>query len=306
MSHRPLWVGAILGAGLIVLWGALGGSSLGGPAPETFGGAGTPGSSGPGLSLPKQAALSFSGQSLKSGPAFTPRESSLAEWLGGGFLAPLGYRLARGYPLEDLWPQGLWPPGLLDLLALTLLGFLALRLSRRLKRPPPPEENLSRPRFWSASREGPVAVTVREEARPGLAALPDFDLQAFVAEAQSLVREVYEAWNRQQLDSLNGRVRENLLEYLKMGLKILSLREEVSYLEDLTLERLTITAAGTRDGAGRITVLLQGRLLDYVLDRKSGRLLLGSMAYPTPFQEYWELERPRGHTGWVLLDIREF
>jgi predicted lipid-binding transport protein (Tim44 family) len=52
-------------------------------------------------------------------------------------------------------------------------------------------------------------------------------------------------------------------------------------------------------------VHFQGRVLDYVLDKSSGKLLLGSMAYPAVFQEYWDLERPLGQSPWVVQDIRE-
>ena len=90
-----------------------------------------------------------------------------------------------------------------------------------------------------------------------------------------------------------------------MGLKIMSLREERSYLEDMILEGVTVTQARVEDGREVITVCFRGRLLDYVLDKVSGKLLLGSLAYPATFQEYWDLERPRGKGPWVLQDIRD-
>jgi predicted lipid-binding transport protein (Tim44 family) len=100
-------------------------------------------------------------------------------------------------------------------------------------------------------------------------------------------------------------VKESLLEYLQMGLKIMSLREERSYLEDMVLEGITVTDARVDDGKEFITVCFRGRLLDYVLEKASGKLLLGSLAYPATFQEYWDLERPRGQGTWVLQDIRD-
>jgi predicted lipid-binding transport protein (Tim44 family) len=120
-----------------------------------------------------------------------------------------------------------------------------------------------------------------------------------------LLVELYEAWNREDLQGLNGKIKDSLLEYLQMGLKIMFLREESSYLEDLTLESIEVTAAGVNDGHDFITVRFHGRLLDYVLDKSSGKLLLGSMAYPATFQEYWDLERTQGQRTWVLHDIRE-
>ncbi len=214
-----------------------------------------------------------------------------------------------GYPLGHVWQEGFWPPGLLDILVLAALGFGGYRGYRRLRKGGEDTEPLAKPRFLRTKQETPPTIQVREDAQPGLAAIQemdrDFNLQAFAEEVGTLVRELYAAWNLQQLHRLNGRVKENLLEYLQMGLKIMALREEVSYLEDLILESITITAAGVNDSREFITVFFQGRLLDYVLDKNSGKLLLGSMAYPTIFQEYWDLERPRGQPSWVLLDIRE-
>lgn len=133
----------------------------------------------------------------------------------------------------------------------------------------------------------------------------NFDLQAFGEEIRLMLVELYGAWNREDLHGLNGKVKDSLLEYLKMGLKVMFLREESSYLEDLTLENITVTEAGVNDGHEFITVCFRGRLLDYVLDKSSGKLLLGSMAYPVIFQEYWDLERLRGQSTWVIYDIRE-
>ena len=89
----------------------------------------------------------------------------------------------------------------------------------------------------------PPPLDVREEAGPGLAAIketdPDFSIEVFGEEVHRLLLEVYAAWNQEHINGLSGRVKESLLEYLLMGLKIMSLREERSYLEDMILEGVT-------------------------------------------------------------------
>jgi len=241
-------------------------------------------------------------------PTSASRSLSL-RWLSGGFLGSVLCHYVYGYPLSHVWQEGPWPPGLLDILALAALCYLGYRLYLRLKRDDQPAEADPPPRFLRLEHEAPPPLSVTEEAKLGLAAIQevdqDFDVQAFGEDVRLLLEELYAAWNREHLNSLNGKVKESLLEYLQMGLKIMSLREESSYLEELTLENITVTAAGVNDGKEFITVCFRGRLLDYVLDKSSGKLLLGSMAYPAIFQEYWDLERPQGQSVWVLQDIRE-
>jgi len=230
-------------------------------------------------------------------------------WFTGGFLGSLLCHYVYGYPLRSVWQEGLWPPGLLDLLILTALYYVGYCVYRRLWGGGQPAAAEAPPRFLRTDTGDPPPLNIREEAKPGLAAIQevdqDFDIQAFGEETRLLLMELYASWNQEEVKSLNGRVRESLLEYLQMGLKIMSLREERSYLEDMVLEGITVTEARVDDGKEFITVCFRGRLLDYVLDKVSGKLLLGSMAYPAIFQEYWDLERPRGQSTWVLQDIRD-
>ncbi len=233
--------------------------------------------------------------------------SPILRWISGGFLGSLVCFYTYGYPLRYAW-QEVWPPGLLDILVLAAFCYLGYMVYLRLKQPQKPEVDMP-PGFLRLASGGAPPLTIAEDAKPGLTAIQEsdstFDLQAFGDEIRLLLAELYEAWNREDLQGLNGKIKESLLEYLQMGLKIMFLREESSYLEDLTLEGITVTAAGVNDGHDYITVCFHGRLLDYVLDKGSGKLLLGSMAYPATFQEFWDLERPQGQRGWVLHDIRE-
>ena len=234
--------------------------------------------------------------------------SLILRWFCGGFLGSLLCYYVYGYSFSHVW-QEIWSPGLLDFLVLAAFCYLGYRVFLRLSQPRRSEPEMS-PGFLRLGSAAPPPITISEAAKTGLAVIQEadsnFDLQAFGEKIRLLLCELYEGWNRENLHGLNGKVKESLLEYLQMGLKIMVLREESSHLEGLTLEGITVTAAGVNDGRDFITVCFHGRLLDYVLDKSSGKLLLGSMAYPATFQEYWDLERPRGQSDWVLLDIREF
>ena len=314
MLRRPDRTCAMLVAGLIFLGVFLshrGWCREGTAAPTRFEVAGKASAAIPLLSTQLAAHQGPPGYPTRPEAAAAQKSLCLSDslrWLTGGFLGSLLCHYAYGYSLSSVWQEGLWPPGLLDLLVLTALVYLGYRLYLRLKRGDQPTE-LEAPRFLRPNFGDPPPLTVREEARAGLAAIQqvdqDFDLQAFGEETRRLLLEVYAAWNQEQVNGLNGRVKESLLEYLQMGLKIMSLREERSYLEDMILEGITVTDARVDDGKELITVCFRGRLLDYVLDKASGKLLLGSLAYPATFQEYWDLERTRGQGTWVLQDIRD-
>lgn len=315
MPRRPDLTQAILGAGLICLvvflsahvWSRENAGLQVRPGKAAHAGA-------TGSFQSFQMAARQAATATRSRPAFpaapAPSTQSLVlRWLTGGLLGSLFCHAAFGYPLSTDWQEGSWPLGPLDILILAVLVYLGYRGYRSWRGSGPPAEVAELPHFFRPEHKGQPLISVREEAKPGLAAIQerdqDFSLEAFGEDVCSLVQEVYADWNREEFNSLNGRVREHLLEYLQMGLKIISLREERSYLEELAVESITITVAGVNDGKEFITVQCRGRVLDYVLDKNSGKLLLGSMAYPTLFQEIWDLERPLGQTSWVLQDIRE-
>lgn len=316
MPRRPDLAQAILWAGLICLVVFLSGHVWGRENPKVpvrpdQTGKADAADAGQSIQLAgRQLAAVSRARSPAAAPAPAPAgQSRILHWLAGGFLGSLLCYYVFGYPLGHVWQEGWWPPGPLDVLALAGLCFLGYRFYQWCRGSGMGADAGDLPRFLRPEHKAQPVLSVREEAKPGLATIQegdqDFDLQAFSEEIRSLVQELYAAWNREEIRRLDGRVRESLLEYLQMGLKIISLREERSYLEDLAVEGVTITAAGINDGREFITVHFQGRVLDYVLDKSSGKLLLGSMAYPAIFQEYWDLERPLGQSPWVLQDIRE-
>jgi predicted lipid-binding transport protein (Tim44 family) len=83
------------------------------------------------------------------------------------------------------------------------------------------------------------------------------------------------------------------------------MRDEISRLEYLLLMSMEVTAAGVDDQKEFITLGLQGRVLDYILQRHSMKLLSGSLTYQTELKEYWRFERKRGEKTWRLGNIEE-
>jgi hypothetical protein len=156
-----------------------------------------------------------------------------ANWFTGGFVSSLLCHYVYGYPLSYVWEEGLWPPGLLDILVLMALSYLGYTFYRKFTASDGSAAVETSPRFLKANNAAPPPLTVREEAWPGLAAIQeldrDFDIHAFGEATHQLLQELYAAWNLETVNGLTGRVKESLLEYLQMGLKIMSLREERTF-----------------------------------------------------------------------------
>jgi predicted lipid-binding transport protein (Tim44 family) len=254
---------------------------------------------------------------LESRPAQTTNPSSVTQnpmdnllrLLAGGLLAGVLWSVLFGYPFYSYWPDKPWPLGLLDLSVLAAffyLGYLVLTSAFRKNQetPAPPC-----PAFLKCRDSDPLTLTVDQEAEPGIndiaASDPDFDLAAFGEFAHRVMLNLHAAWNRQDLEALKDEVEEDLLEYLRMGLKIVSLREEISRLEDLHLRRLVVTAAGQEGDKEYITLWLEGEVMDYILQKSSYKLVSGSLTYPIRARESWRFERRRGQKPWKLMDIQD-
>jgi predicted lipid-binding transport protein (Tim44 family) len=230
----------------------------------------------------------------------------LMDFLSGGLLGGVLWSILFGYPLSLYWSLGNWRFGFLDLMALTTAVYVGYRLLRPSHFP---GEARPVPGFRIQETMGPAVFTINNEVGPGLArfsqADPAFDLQAFVEYARQMIFDLHEAWNREDLDKIKDRVTEPMLEALRVGLKIISLRGEISRVEDLALSQIIVEAASQGEGWDTITVRFQGRVVDYVLERCSFKLVSGSMSYPERLQELWIFERPRGQQSWLLADIQD-
>ncbi len=235
------------------------------------------------------------------------RAQSLMKFLAGGYLGTFLWHHLFCYPLPGYKGSDYWPPGLLDLVALFSLAYLGYRL---LKPSPPKTRAPAPPGFMPALLQDVVELTVSNEALPGLAQIsasdPAFNLSAFAQYARQIITELYTAWNQEDLGSLQAVVTEEIFNFFDMGSKILQMRGEISRLEDITLKRLVVSAAGQLEDRDFILIWVQGRLVDYVLDRKTFKVLAGSLTYPKEWEEYWRFERPRGQRAWKVSDIREY
>jgi predicted lipid-binding transport protein (Tim44 family) len=210
------------------------------------------------------------------------------------------------YPLDLNWGAGAWPVGFLDLVAFSTIVYMGYRLFRKER---PRVRGLPSPGFHLPADAAPPVFTIKSEAGPGLAKIsrtdPGFDLPLFVEFARQVVFDLHEAWNREDLERIKDRVTERMLGFLGMGLKLINLRGEISRMEDLALSRIVVARAWKRGDREIIQVSFVGRVVDYILERRSFKLVSGSMSYPEKFDEYWIFERKRDQDYWRLADIRD-
>jgi predicted lipid-binding transport protein (Tim44 family) len=229
----------------------------------------------------------------------------LVKFLAGGLLGGLLCSFLFGYPLSLYWSQGNWPVGFLDVVVVTGAAYLGYRLLRPVRR----GETMYIPGFAVKDSLGPVVFTIKNEAGPGLAKFShtnfNFHLETFVEYARQTIYDLHDAWNHEDLDRIKDRVASQLLDFIGMGLKILSLRGEISRVEDLSLSRIVVLMARQEEGRDLIIMGFQGRVVDYLLERRSFKLISGSMSYPEKLHECWTFERQWGSSAWLLTDIQD-
>jgi predicted lipid-binding transport protein (Tim44 family) len=296
---------AILGLGLClgVLTGGRAGAAAIPDLPD-FRAQASPWQAGPTWSLQRHAGYTSAAPIPAQKPSsHTTGYRNLWKFLAGGLLGGLLGSLLFGYPLGLSW--GPWPFGFLDLVAFSTIVYMGYRLLRKEK----PGAGMAIPGFHLPEKIAPPVFTIKNEAGPGLVKIsqadPGFDLAAFVEFARRVAFDLHEAWNHEDLDRIKDRVTERMLGFLGMGLKIISLRGEISRMEDLSLSGIVVTMAGKRRDREIIKISFVGRVVDYMLERRSFKLISGSMSYPERFDEYWLFERKRGQDHWLLADIHD-
>ena len=239
-------------------------------------------------------------------PSHHPAYQGLLKFMAGGLLGGLLCSLLFGYPASLFWSQGYLPFGFLDVVALSAAAYVGYRLLRPVG---PKEAGIAIPGFPMPESVAPAVFTINNDANPGLAKCfqTDTDTQVahFVEYARLMIFDLHEAWNHEDLDKVKDRVTPQLQELLGMGLTLLNLRGEISRVEDLALTHIVVVMARQDDGRDVIAVSFQGQVVDYLLERRSFKLISGSMTYPERLQECWIFERQGAQSPWLLADIQD-
>jgi len=248
--------------------------------------------------------------------------------LGGGLLGGfLGSMLfgsmlgSAGAAGKDGSAAGSSGPGLLDILLIGLLLYLAYRFFMKRRRaaqaqsgsyyqsqaaepemfggrtaPPPPP-----PQGGYDDRGGDV--------ERGLAHIrsmePDFDEAFFRDRAMDVFFQLQAAHGQRDLSGVRDLLTDEMAGELQRDIDLLKEQGRVNRLENIAVRSVDIVQAWQEMGQDYLAVRFLANLLDYVVDDNSGAVLEGSNSQPVKFEEYWTFTRPVGPGPWRLCAITQ-
>ncbi len=252
----------------------------------------------------------------KKQPQAGQKKSGFGRGLAGGLLGgALG-----GMLLGSMFGMGGSGMGILPILLLGGVGFFMYRKFK--SRPtggaspgyqPPPRQDAfgggnNGTGGFSAPPPPPVEST-GGSLEDGIALIriadPDFDTDHFVEVASDVFFKVQAGWMRRDISSYKHLLGEQLVSEYADQFAEMEAKGELNKLENISIRKVEVVAAGSENGEDFVTVLFTANLLDYTVDDKSGDLLSGSMTEPVKFAEEWSWARPIGTEDWKLEGLKE-
>lgn len=160
----------------------------------------------------------------------------------------------------------------------------------------------------AATLEAPAGAREADLAK-GLGHLrqldPGFDEAAFRESCTDLFFRIQAAWMRQDMEALRPILTEEMLAAFREQLRALQAKRVLNKLENITIRSIELTESWQEQGKDYITVRFLANLLDYTVERESGRIVEGSDSVPVKFEEYWTWVRPVGPNPWQLSAINQ-
>jgi predicted lipid-binding transport protein (Tim44 family) len=192
--------------------------------------------------------------------------------------------------------------GLIVLVALALVWYLYTRFwpKMRAKAQSTAEHGRTRRRkTQKRERTVELAAAVASETNPV------FDPDAVRSAAVTLFKDVQAAWDGDDRVRLRGLLTTRLAGEWERRLDEMERRGWRNHVEPLGEPEIEyVGLRNTRYGVPTVTVRVEARLRDYVVDR-NGRTIkrAGQFSQTTRLREYWTLENRDGH--WVLASIEQ-
>lgn len=265
-------------------------------------------------------------------PSPSAPPSTTPSWGGGGFMRSLAGGLAGGF-LGSLLFSGLGYGGgfgglggggigLLEILlfagiTLAVVAYLRRRNSEALAGANGGHMTMGsgghgggcgssyEDRGATAVEEPDKATNLRRGLAEVAAAVPGFDAGRFPEEAMDIFFRIQGAWASRNLDAVRGILAPEVGQELQRDLDILVTEGKFNRLENIAVRRSEIREAWVETGKAFVTIHFVANLLDYTVDEKSGRVIMGSRETPVKFEEYWTLGRSAGGSSWQLAAIQQ-
>jgi predicted lipid-binding transport protein (Tim44 family) len=207
--------------------------------------------------------------------------------------------------------------GLMDILLVAGIGYLAFTLFRR-RRPEPVYAGVPGRAEWAPTETamperpaeiGPAVGALDEDLDRGIAAIrmmdPAFTPLRFAEFSRDAFLRVQAAWTARDLAPVRADLTEEMAGSLESDLRRLTTLRRVNRLDKLSVEAAEVTEAWQEYGRDFVTVRLRASALDYTLDETTGAVVEGSNSVPSGFEEYWTFVRPVGPNPWRLSAIQQ-
>ena len=154
-----------------------------------------------------------------------------------------------------------------------------------------------------------VAIWKNIESRRLLAKLRradgSWDVDAINSRVERAYFKVQQAWTERDQEIARDYLSPYLFEKHKRRTDEMIEQGRRNVLENIRLRRARIVGVRDRvaDSKDRIWVRIDGTMIDYIVDDKTGELVSGSRSQPVRFTELWSFVR--SESGWVLDGISQ-
>ena len=134
---------------------------------------------------------------------------------------------------------------------------------------------------------------------------PGFDETAFREICTDLFFKIQAAWMHQDPEKLRPLMTEEMEEAFGKQIDTARAKGQMNKLENITVRSVEMTEAWQEQGRDYVTVRFLANLLDYTVDKTTGKVVDGSDSVPVKFEEYWTWVRSVGPNPWRLSAINQ-
>ena len=258
--------------------------------------------------------------SRQTAPATAPAQPAPSRW--GGLGGMLGGLLLGGLLGGLLFGGGFGSGiGLLEILIVAALAWLAFRYIRSRQQPQPAApagygapEQVRQPAWQQPTAQyGGTAAAAEADAPAdldrGLTHIrqmdPDFDPKRVADTASDVFFRVQAAWMARDMSSVADLLTPEMRNVLQADCDRLRAERKVNRLENIAVRTAEVSEAWQEAGHDYVTVRFLASLLDYTTDESGAHVLEGSRTEPVRFEEYWTFVRPVGPHAFRLTAIQQ-
>jgi len=130
-----------------------------------------------------------------------------------------------------------------------------------------------------------------------LARHPELSMDAFSQRVSLVYHRLQGAWSEGRWDDARPYVTDSQYQSLRYWMDRYKKYGLANRLDDVELERVSVVKVDIDAWYESITVRIWGKMRDYVVDVKSGRVVGGNQRTPRRFSEYWTFLRAGGTDG---------